>query len=275
MTSISKLNKVVNVEQALELTCGLARTVGEIQKANLSRKNLGVGTKSSGIDRVTEIDHYSEQYLSTAIRHAYPQHAILSEEQPLQIGASEYLWVIDPLDGTTNYSQGLPIFSISIALQFQGETIMGVVYAPLLEQMFTAIRGRGAMLNDKSINVGLKTDLGQCVLATGFPYDRATHADNNLNYFARLTPRVRGILRMGSAAYDLCNVALGSLDGYWELNLSKWDVAAGALLVEEAGGRVVYLPHHRGVSLVAGNSAICECILAEMQQAETLWPVSL
>lgn len=264
----------VNIEKALEMTCSLARTVGEIQKANLRSKNLGVGTKSSGIDLVTEVDHYSEQYLITAIRHAYPQHAILSEEQPRQIGSSEYLWVIDPLDGTTNYAQGLPIFSISIALQYRGETIMGVVYVPLLEQMFTAARGEGAFMNGMPITVGRKTELGQSVLATGFPYDHATHADNNLNYFVHFSPRTRGIRRMGSAAFDLCNVALGTLDGYWELNLSVWDVAAGALLVEEAGGRVVYLPRHRGVSLVAGNSAICELLLAEMKQAEARWPVN-
>lgn len=274
MKSIGKLTQMVDLEGILERTCGLARTVGEIQKANLHRKNMGVGTKSTGIDLVTEVDHYSEQYLITAIQHAYPQHAILSEEQPKQIGASEFLWVIDPLDGTTNYSQGLPIFSISIALQYQGQTIMGVVYAPLLEQMFTAVRGRGAAMNGMPIKVGTKTQLGQCVVATGFPYDRATHSDNNLNYFARMTPRVRGILRMGSAAFDLCNVAMGTLDGYWELNLSLWDVAAGALLVEEAGGRVVYLPHHRGVSLVAGNPAVCESIMGEMQQAEAMWPVN-
>lgn len=268
MTSISEAANILDLDQILDQTCGLARTVGEIQKANLRRKNLGLVTKSSVVDLVTEVDHYSEQYLITALHHAYPDHAILSEEQGQQIGYSEYLWVIDPLDGTTNYSQGLPIFSISIALQYRGQTIMGVVYAPIMDQMFTAIQGKGAFLNGKPIAVAQKTELGQCVLATGFPYDRATHPDNNLNYFAHFAPRVRGIRRMGSAAYDLCNVALGALDGYWELNLSIWDVAAGALLVEEAGGKVAYLPKKRGVSLVAGNPAICEQILTEMEMAD-------
>lgn len=260
---------VVNINQILEQTCSWAKTVGEIQKANLGRNSLGVATKSSGIDLVTDVDHYSEEYLITAIRHGYPQHAILSEEQGQQIGQSEYLWIIDPLDGTTNYAQGLPIFSISIALQHQGRIIMGVVYAPILDQMFTAVRGQGAFLNEQPITVGKKSDLSHCVLATGFPYDRATHVDNNLNYFAHFTPRVRGIRRMGSAAYDLCNVAMGTLDGYWELNLSVWDVAAGTLLVEEAGGQVAYLPEKRGVSLAAGNSVICEQIITEIQRSDT------
>lgn len=260
---------VVNINQILEQTCSWAKTVGEIQKANLGRNSLGVATKSSGIDLVTDVDHYSEEYLITAIRHGYPQHAILSEEQGQQIGQSEYLWIIDPLDGTTNYAQGLPIFSISIALQHQGRIIMGVVYAPILDQMFTVVRGQGAFLNEQPITVGKKSDLSHCVLATGFPYDRATHADNNLNYFAHFTPRVRGIRRMGSAAYDLCNVAMGTLDGYWELNLSVWDVAAGTLLVEEAGGQVAYLPEKRGVSLAAGNSVICEQIITEIQRSDT------
>ncbi len=270
MTSISEVINVLNLDQILDQTCSLARTVGEIQKANLRRRNLGVETKSSVVDLVTEVDHYSEQCLITALHHAYPHHAILSEEQGRQIGFSEYLWVIDPLDGTTNYAQGLPIFSISIALQYRGETIMGVVYVPVLDQMFTSIQGQGAFLNGMPIAVAQKTELEQCLLATGFPYDRATHLDNNLNYFAHFTPRVRGIRRMGSAAYDLCNVALGALDGYWELNLSAWDVAAGALLVEEAGGKVAYLPHKRGVSLVAGNPVICERILTEMEQADAM-----
>jgi myo-inositol-1(or 4)-monophosphatase len=268
VTSISEVADILDLDQILDQTCSLARSVGEIQKANLSGRNLGIATKSSGVDLVTEVDHYSEQYLITALRHTYPQHAILSEEQGQQIGHSEYLWIIDPLDGTTNYAQGLPIFSISIALQYRGQTVMGVVYAPVVDQIFTAIRGKGAFLNGKPIAVSKKTELGQCVLATGFPYDRATHPDNNVNYFAHFTPRVRGIRRMGSAAYDLANVASGALDGYWELNLSIWDVAAGALLVEEAGGKVVYLPKKRGVSLVAGNPAMCERILTEMAMVD-------
>lgn len=238
-----------------------ARAVGQIQKDNLGRADLKVATKSSHIDLVTEIDKSSEAFLLEKLRQYYPEHNVLTEETGTIMTGSDYRWIIDPLDGTTNYAQGLPIFAVSIALQFQGVTQIGVVFAPVLEQMFTAIKGQGAYLNGQPLKVSDKTELSQAVLATGFPYDRITHSENNVEYFAHFVPRVRGLRRMGSAAYDLANTAAGTLDGYWELNLSPWDVAAGALLVAEAGGQVVYLTEKRGVSLVAGNRIICEEIL--------------
>lgn len=243
--------------------------MGAYQKANLGTGSLAVGTKSSPVDLVTEVDKYSEDYLVKAIRAVYPAHGLLAEESGKHSDLADYLWVIDPLDGTTNYAQGLPIFTISVALQYQGATVLGMVYAPVLDQMYTAIRGRGAHLNDRPLHVSAKDDLSISVLATGFPYDRASHPDNNLNYFNRFTPLVRGIRRMGSAAYDLANVAAGTLDGYWELNLAPWDVAAGALLVEEAGGQVVYLSEKRGVSLVAGSAAMCRQMLNQIRAVDT------
>ena len=249
---------------ALELVKGWACIVGRKQKEAQGRKNIRLDTKSSHIDLVTEIDLSSEQFLIDAIHRHFPHHAILSEEAGREDVTSDYLWIIDPLDGTTNYAQGLPIYSVSIALQFKQETILGVIYVPSLEQMFEVSKGQQPRLNNREIFPGTKTELKDCVFATGFPYDRATHEDNNLNYFARIVPKIRGIVRMGSAAYDLACVAAGFLDGFWELNLGPWDVAAGALMVQEAGGEVIYLPHKRGVSLVAGNKQICPQILQEL-----------
>ncbi len=246
-----------------------AREVGKRQKEHLGR-DMNIYTKSSGVDLVTDVDRWSEEYLMNAIRENYPDHAILSEEYGKHDMLSDYLWVIDPLDGTTNYAQGLPIFAISIALQYQSETMLGVIFVPVLDQMFTALRGQGAYLNGKAIQVSGKENLRQCVLATGFPYDRAENPDNNVNYFSRITPQVRGIRRMGSAACDLANVSAGLLDGYWELNLSPWDVAAGILILEEAGGKVVYLTEKRGISLVAGNDTICHKILDEIRAVDSI-----
>ncbi|MEA1961790.1 MAG: inositol monophosphatase family protein [Bacillota bacterium] len=237
------------------------REIGEEQVRNLGRADLKFDQKSSCIDLVSEVDRWSEEQLIKNIHREYPGHAILAEESGEEMSDSEYRWVIDPLDGTTNYAQGLPIFVISVALQMNKETVLGVIYAPVLGQMFTAVKGEGTFLNAKRLQISQKEHLNECVLATGFPYDRATHKENNVAYFNHFITRVRGIRRMGSAAYDLACVAGGMLDGYWELNLSLWDVAAGALLVEEAGGQVHYLTEKRGVSLVTGNSTISHVIL--------------
>lgn len=245
---------------------------GEMQKANLGKKMI-IDTKSSGVDLVTRMDRDSEDYLLDKIRRNCPGHAILSEESGQDSMESEYLWIVDPLDGTTNYAQGLPIFAISIALQYRRRTELGVIYVPVLGQMFSAIKGQGAFLNDIRAQVSCKEELQESVLATGFPYDRAEHPDNNVNYFARITPQVRGIRRMGSAACDLAYVSAGWLDGYWELNLSPWDVAVGVLMVEEAGGKVLYLSEKRGISLIAGNRVMCQKILQEIKitDAIDLW----
>lgn len=255
-------------EDILSIVKNWVIEIGQIQVNNLGKKDLSIVTKSSAIDLVTEIDRLSEEILINRIKENFPGHDILSEEIGLKDQFSSYRWIIDPLDGTTNYAQGLPIFAISIALEYKSQTVLGLVYAPLLRQMFWALKGQGAFLNEQRLSVNQKSELLQSVLATGFPYDRAVHPDNNVNYFSHLVPKVRGIRRMGSAAYDLANVAAGNLDGYWELNLSPWDVAAGALLVEEAGGKVIYLSKKRGVSLIAGNDIICTKILSELRAVE-------
>lgn len=252
---------MTSLEEVMINVKNLVREVGGIQKENLGKKDLHVSTKSSEVDLVTEIDELSEEYILKAIRDKYPGHCILSEESGKHgNGDSDYLWIIDPLDGTTNYAQGLPLFSISIALQYRKETVLGVVYLPVLDLLFEAVRGQNAFLNGKRITVGTKTNLRECLLSTGFPYDQHTNSDNNVNYFAYFVPRARGLRRLGSAAYDLANIAAGILDGYWELNLNPWDVAAGTLLVQEAGGKVIFLEDKRGVSLIAGNEVIADKI---------------
>jgi len=245
------------------------REVGAWQKKNFRRKNLVVETKSSEVDLVTEIDKLSEKYFLEVISRKYPDHGILSEEY----GESEHVnsdfrWIIDPLDGTTNYAQGLPIYAISVALQYKGETELGVIYLPMLDLLFEAVRGKKAFLNGERIEVGTKTKMRECLLATGFPYDRAQAIDNNTDYFSYFVPRARGIRRLGSAAYDLANVAAGIIDGYWELYLNLWDVAAGILLVQEAGGKVILLEQKRGVSLIAGNKTIAEMILMGIEDVD-------
>ncbi len=258
----------IDLSETLKKVKEIAFEVGTLQLKNLGRKNLGINTKSTGIDLVTEIDKQSEARIVQFIREQYPEHAILAEESGLMQTGSDYTWVVDPLDGTTNYAQGLPIFAVSIALQCTGETVLGVVYAPAVGQMFTAVRQQGAYLNGERLEVSGKTELIESVLATGFPYDIAEHEANNLTYFNEIILKARAVRRMGAAAYDLACVAAGKFDGYWELNLSTWDAAAGILLVQEAGGKVIHFREDRKVSIIAGNEVICQKIWDEIRKAD-------
>lgn len=253
----------MNLNTCLIEAVSWARAAGALQKSRFGTE-LTIERKSSQIDLVTEVDKQSEQLILERIRHAYPEHGILAEETGRQSGDSDYCWVVDPLDGTTNFAQGLPIFAVSIALQHQGKSVVGVVYAPLMDQLYTAIAGEGAFLNGRPLRAGVKDKLGECVLATGFPYDSASHPDNNANYASHLIPKLRGLRRMGAAAYDLAQVASGALDGYWELGLAPWDVAAGSLLVAEAGGIVQPWAGKRGCAVIAGNGRLVHLINREL-----------
>lgn len=246
----------------------LAQGVGSLQKQNFGRKDLQIDTKSSGIDLVTEIDKKSEKAIVEYIRQRFPDHAILAEESGLSTASSDYLWIVDPLDGTTNYAQGLPIFSISIALRYKQDIVMGVVYTPMVNELFTAVKGQGAYLNGQLMRVSDKTRLIDSTLATGFPYDIAENPLNNVDYFSSLLLKTRAIRRMGSAAYDLACVAAGRFDGFWEMNLSPWDVSAAMLMVREAGGQIVPFRQDRGVSIIAGNSVICREIQQEIAKVD-------
>jgi myo-inositol-1(or 4)-monophosphatase len=194
----------------------------------------------SRTDIVTDADRASEDFLVSRIEERYPAHAIIAEEGSRKDADGGFLWYVDPLDGTNNFAHGLPFFCVSIGVYSLSEkaVIAGVVYNPFLDEMFTAVRGGGSNLNGERIRVSVLGDIGVCVVATGFPYDKAVNPDNNLKEFNRILPEIQGTRRMGSAAIDLSYVACGRLDGYWESKLKPWDMAAGSLIVEEAGGRV-------------------------------------
>lgn len=253
----------MNLNYCLIQAVSWAREAGALQKKRFGTA-LTIERKSSQTDLVTEVDKQSEAMILKHISEAYPDHGILAEETGSQDSPSEYCWVIDPLDGTTNYAQGLPIFAVSIALQHRGKSVVGVVYAPMTDQLYTAVLGQGAMLNGTPLRIGIKDRLGESVLATGFPYDSGSHPDNNANYAAHLIPKLRGLRRMGAAAYDLAQVAAGTMDGYWELGLAPWDVAAGSLLVTEAGGVVQPWSGKRGNAVIAGNSRLVHLINREL-----------
>jgi myo-inositol-1(or 4)-monophosphatase len=191
------------------------------------------------IDLVTSLDRESERLIVGLLRQHFPEHSILAEEEAHHVGNSHaYRWIIDPLDGTTNFAHGYPQFCISIALEHDGRVILGLVYDPLRRECFEARIGGGAALNGAAIRVSAVEELDKSLLATGFPYDRRDHADFYLGFFKAFMVRSQGIRRNGSAALDLCYVACGRIDGFWELKLRPWDVAAGALIVAEAGGKL-------------------------------------
>ena len=190
------------------------------------------------IDIVTEMDKKAEDLIIKTLKNAFPEHGILTEESSEQKTASEYRWIIDPLDGTTNYSHGFPIFCVSIALEKDGEIILGVVCNPMLNELFTAEKGNGAYLNNKKIKVSHISKLSNSLLATGFPYDVRTSPENNINHFSYFAVRAQAIRRAGAAALDMCYVACGRFDGFWELKLKPWDTAAAMLIINEAGGIV-------------------------------------
>lgn len=250
----------LNLNTTLDLAVVWAKEVGRIQLSYFRGDNLCIETKSNIYDVVTRVDKECEGFLIAEIARVFPTHSVLGEESGVHEGESDYHWVLDPLDGTNNYSQGLPIFTVSIGLQYKKETVLGVVYAPYFDELYTAIKGEGAFFSGQKIHVSQKTDLNCSVLGTGFPYDKDVHPANNAANLARLLPHIRGVRRMGSAAYDLCCVAAGHLDGYWELCLGQWDVCAGALIVEEAGGVIHHFREDRGISIIAGNAVIVERI---------------
>ncbi len=190
------------------------------------------------VNIVTEMDRLSEDLIVGRITRDFPDHGIIAEESDERAGRGEYRWIIDPLDGTTNYSHGFPVFCVSIAFEVSGEVVFGVVYNPMLEELFVAEKGEGATLNGDKISVSSTTSLESSLLATGFPYDLRTSRENNFDHFRNFSIKAQAIRRAGSAALDLSYLACGRFDGFWEMKLSAWDTAAGTLLVTEAGGRV-------------------------------------
>ena len=249
-----------DIKKLVDDAIAWAREAGEVQLKYFRSSHLNIRAKFNDSDIVTEADKASEQVIINNINRTYPQHAILSEEMGGNAIESDYRWIIDPLDGTTNFSNGLPLFSVSIAVEYRGEVIVGVVYAPYLDEMFHAVKGGGAWLNGKPIAPAGKESLSHSVVTTGFPVDKDITTDNNLDNVSRVLPRVRGMRRLGSAAIDLCYVAAGFLDGYWEMNLHTWDVAAGQLIVQEAGACYSHFRTDRNISVVAATPLIFETL---------------
>jgi myo-inositol-1(or 4)-monophosphatase len=227
----------------------------------------------SAIDLVTSVDRDAERCIIDTLLRNVPDHSILAEEETEAAGAqSSYRWIIDPLDGTTNFAHGYPQVCVSVALEHENDLLLGIVYDPLRRECFSAIRRQGAKLNGQTVRVSGTADLDQALLATGFPYDRRDHADFYLRFFKAFMTRSQGIRRAGSAALDLCYVACGRLDGFWELKLHPWDTAAASLIVRESGGRMTDFSGGdfsiHGSETMASNGAIHAALLDVMREIE-------
>jgi len=222
-------------------------------------------------DLVTAADRASEVLIRERIKKQFPSHDVLGEEQGLSDLGSEYRWYVDPLDGTTNFAHGYPVFCVSIAVENRtlGARVAAVVYDPTRDELFTAERGRGAQLNGKPIRVSKATQLKECLVATGFPSHKR-HKNPNIFFYHQITLRTHGVRRAGSAALDLCDVACGRFDGFWEFNLNPWDTAAGVLIVEEAGGKVTRFDgapfQIDSRETLASNGLVHDALLHEFQE---------
>jgi myo-inositol-1(or 4)-monophosphatase len=221
----------------LNIAVKAARRAGNLIYRATDRIDHLTVTKKSHADFVSEVDRAAEQTIIQTLLEAYPEHAILAEESGAH-GDSEFVWIIDPLDGTTNFLHGFPQFAVSIALQHKGIITQAVVYDPTKNELFTATRGRGAFLNDKRIRVTKRVNLADALIGTGFPYTRFEHMDAYIAILRDLMEKTSGLRRPGSAALDLAWMAAGRLDGFYETGLKPWDIAAGCLLITEAGGMV-------------------------------------
>jgi myo-inositol-1(or 4)-monophosphatase len=246
-----------------------------LKAGKILRENIG-GTRKiiykGDINLMTEMDMRSEREIVKTLSEAFPNHGIVAEEETDIQNDSGFTWIIDPLDGTTNYAHGYPCFSVSIALEQEGVIVAGIVYDPMREELFSAQKGQGAFMNGKKIYVSGIDTLMNSLLATGFPYDRKVSEKNNMNNFHDLLMASQEVRRDGSAALDLCCVASGRFDGFWELKLKPWDIAAGSLIVSEAGGLVTDLSGkqfnlHAG-EILASNGIIHKQMVMKLQDAE-------
>lgn len=260
------------MEPLLNIAVNAARQAGEIIIRHMEQVDHLKVTSKAPNDFFSEVDIKAEQVIINAIRKAYPDHGIMAEESGMQEGADEdAVWIIDPLDGTSNYLHGFPFFSVSIALRIKGRIEHGVIYDPLRHECFAASRGRGARLNDRRIRVSNQTQLSASLLGTGFPSRDASIGQRYLPAFEALFGKCAGVRRTGSAALDLAYVASGRIDGFWELGLRPWDVAAGSLIVREAGGLISdvqggedFLKHG---DVVAGTPKVFKALLQTISPA--------
>jgi myo-inositol-1(or 4)-monophosphatase len=260
MTTITKTDVITAAAQ-------IAREAGALLMEHF-RQHVKIEYKGEA-DLVTIADRKSETLIRQRLREHWPSHDILGEEGGLQDTGSDYRWYVDPLDGTTNFAHGFPVFCVSMALEYRGRRIAGVIYDPTRDELFAAEQGSGAYLNDERIRVSQTTNLAECLLATGFPSHKR-HKNPNIFFYHQITLRTHGVRRAGSAALDLCCVASGRFDGFWEFNLYPWDTAAGVLMVEEAGGRITDFggsPFElNSRETVASNGLVHEALLLEFEK---------
>ena len=250
----------------------LAAREAVLKAGRMLRENIGKSSEISykgTVDLVTNFDTQAQRVIFDHLSSCFPDHDYLAEEGLNQNKGAEFRWIIDPLDGTTNYAHHFPVFTVSIALEREGEVVLGLIYDPMREEMFSAVKGEGAFLNGEKIRVSAVDDLNKSLLATGFPYDIRASKVNNITHFNNFLTRVQGIRRCGSAAMDLCYVASGRFDGFWELKLSPWDMAAGALIVQEAGGLISDFQNGEftiyGAEILASNGLIHQQIVEVLQ----------
>jgi len=253
------------ITAASEIARGAGALLLEYFHRGVKTEYKGTGT----VDVVTEADRASEKLIVQSLRTAFPNHGIVGEEGSRSQATNEYLWYVDPLDGTTNFAHGFPVFCVSIGLAHKNEVIAGVVFDPTRDELFAAERGSGATLNGEPIRVSKIRTLGESLLGTGFP-SKKRHLNPNIHFYHQLTLKSHGLRRAGSAALDLACVASGRYDGYWEFNLNAWDTSAGVLLVKEAGGRLTHVDGSKfdvAVSrdVLATNGLIHAELMAEMQ----------
>jgi myo-inositol-1(or 4)-monophosphatase len=228
MTSPQSLDLISSMQ-------AMAREAGSLLM-DYFRQHVKIEYKGD-VDLVTVADRKSEALILERIRKQFPSHDVMGEEGARIETGGEYKWYVDPLDGTTNFAHGFPVFCVSLAVERRGQRVAGVIYDPTRDEMFAAELGSGARLNGAAIHVSATANLGECLVATGFPSHKR-HKNPNIYFYHQITLRTHGVRRAGSAALDLCNVASGRFDGFWEFNLNPWDTAAGVLIVEEAGGKV-------------------------------------
>jgi myo-inositol-1(or 4)-monophosphatase len=257
--------------ELLDLAMRLARAAGAVQRERYETVHQ-IGTKSAAVDLVTEVDRACEDLVVGELARLRPADAVLAEEGGGDDrGGAVWRWIIDPLDGTVNYAHGYPRFCVSIGIERGGVGALGVVYDPLLDELYHAVRGGGAFLNGRRLAVSKEDELGRGLFATGFAYDVHRSADDNLAAWGAFVKSARAVRRDGSAALDLCYVAAGRFEGYWEHKLKAWDVAAGRLVVEEAGGRCTdfaggAVPRDGG-QIVASNGRVHDAMLALLARA--------
>lgn len=260
------------METKIEFIKEIAYAAGrqaEAERGKLSSEQIHA--KASAKDMVTEVDRQVEDFLIRKIHERYPDHDVFGEETGESGHSGRCRWIIDPIDGTTSYIHGYPFYSVSIALEEDGELTAGAVYVPPLDEMFYAGKGQGAWLNGRKITVSNRALLVESLLATGFACVRANLPENNLPVFNRVMPVIRGIRRSGSAAVDLAYVACGRLDGFWEMNLNLYDIAAGVLLIREAGGKITDMTggdNYPAGGIIATNGRLHDALSGKIQEKD-------